>query len=138
LASGGTAEALGTKLGGDSAVLNATKWLKPEQGYYDVIVHGSPNTVGVHIGNEWLLVDHRSLATYIQKQADYGGSAVRLASCQTGACEAGFAQNLANKLGVSVMAPSDNLYVFPNGKTVIGPNQFTNTGEWKIFIPTKP
>jgi hypothetical protein len=83
-------------------------------------------------------MNHRSLATYIQKQADYGGSAVRLVSCKTGACEVGFAQNLANKLGVPVKAPTDNLHLFPSGKIVIGPNQFTNTGEWKIFTPTKP
>jgi hypothetical protein len=129
---------LGAKLGNDSAILNATKWLKAEQGYYDVVVHGNPNVVGVRAGDQWLLMDHRSLATYIQKQADYGGSAVRLASCQTGACDIGFAQNLANKLGVPVKAPTDKLYVFPSGSTVIGPNQFTNTGGWRIFVPTKP
>ena len=137
---GGNAEFinLGTKLGADDATIKAAKWLKPENGYYDVVVHGAPNTVAVRVGNEWQLVDHRALATYISKQADYARDSIRLASCQTGACDAGFAQNLSNKIGVPVIAPTDTLFVFPNGKTVIGPNQFTNSGKWRTFYPTKP
>jgi hypothetical protein len=134
-ASGGGPVSLGAKLGSDDATIKAAKWLKPQDGFYDVVVHGSPDTVAVRIGNEWQLVDQRSLSTYIGKQADYNGGAIRLASCQTGACEVGFAQNLANKMGVPVMAPTDTLFVFPNGKTVIGPNQFTNSGQWKTFYP---
>ena len=65
---------------------------------------------------------YRALATYISKQADCDRSSIRLASCQTGACDAGFAQNLSNKMGVPVIVPTDTLFVFPNGKTVIGPN----------------
>jgi hypothetical protein len=132
-----TIAALGAKLGNDAALLNAVKWLKPEAGFYDVVVHGSPDTVAVRIGDKWQLVSHRSLASYIAKQPDYSGGAIRLASCQTGACDAGVAQNLANKLGVPVMAPTDTLFVFPNGKTVIGPNHFTNSGQWKTFSPIK-
>ncbi|MGC4244094.1 MAG: hypothetical protein QM686_17935 [Herbaspirillum sp.] len=69
--------------------------------------------------------------------ADYGGGSIRLASCQTGACDIGFSQNLANKLGVPVTAPTDALFVFPNGRTVIGPNQFTNSGQWRTFYPVE-
>jgi hypothetical protein len=138
ITSGGTAIELGVKLGNDSALLSSVKWLKPEAGFYDVVVHGAPDTVAVRVGNKWQLVSHRSLASYITKQPDYNGGAIRLASCRTGACDAGFAQNLANKLGVPVMAPTDTLFVFPTGKIVIGPNQFTNSGQWKTFFPTKP
>lgn len=81
---------------------------------------------------------YRALVTYISKQADDSRGSIRLASCQTGACDAGFAQNLSNKIGVPVIAPTDTLFVFPNGKVVIGPNQFTNSGQWRTFYPTKP
>ena len=63
--------------------------------------------------------------------------AIRLISCSTGANTASFAQNLANKLGVKVKAPSDTLWVFPNGKMRIGPNRFMNTGHWVTYKPYK-
>jgi hypothetical protein len=131
---------LSAKLGNDDATLKAAQWLKPQKGFYDVIVHGAPDTVAVRISDsKWQTVNQRSLATYISKQADYKGGAIRLASCQTGAqlkhMMPSFAQNLANKMGVPVMAPTDTLFIFPDGKTVIGPNQFTNSGQWKIFYP---
>jgi filamentous hemagglutinin len=131
------AVALGTKLGNDTATLNAAKWLKEEPGFYDVVVHGNSQNVGLVVNGEFQLLDQRALATYIQKQPSYGGGSIRLASCETGACTAGFAQNLANKLGVPVKAPTDTLFVYPNGKVVIGPNPYTNSGEWKIFFPQK-
>ena len=62
---------------------------------------------------------------------------MRLISCSTGAKSDGIAQQLANKLGVNVLAPSDTLYIYPNGSTVIGPNSYTNTGNWTLFIPGK-
>ncbi|MBR6223220.1 MAG: hypothetical protein IKQ71_07265 [Lachnospiraceae bacterium] len=58
-------------------------------------------------------------------------------SCGTGKLNEGFAQNLANKMGVEVKAPSDTLWLFSNGKMVIGPTMYKNTGKWKIFYPKK-
>jgi hypothetical protein len=42
-----------------------------------------------------------------------------------------------NKMGVSVMTPSDTLYIYPNGQVVIGPNQFKNTGKWITYHPER-
>jgi len=78
-------------------------------------------------------MDHRSLAKYLKQDAGYAGGPIRLLSCGSGSAPNGFAQNLANKMGVEVMAPSDTIWAFPNGKLVIGPNQFSNTGCWNIF-----
>ena len=47
----------------------------------------------------------------------------------------GFAQNLANKMGVKVMTPSDTIWGFPSGKLTIGSKSYSNTGQWNIFIP---
>ena len=33
------------------------------------------------------------------------------------------------------MAPSDIIWAFPNGKLTIGPEQYSNTGQWNIFVP---
>lgn len=127
--------AVGTRLGNDEAVVTASRWVKPESGYYDVMLHGSPDRFWINRAGKWIDIDHRSLATFIKKQNDYGGRAIRLLSCQTGACEKGVAKNLANKLGVPVKAPTDTLYVYDGGKMVIGPNPSQNTGKWKVFMP---
>ncbi len=129
---------LGTKLGNDAATQNAAKWIKPVDNYYDVVVHGTTDSVAVLRNGEWVHLDQRALSTFIGKQSDYTGQSIRLVSCDTGALDAGFAQNLSRKLGVDVMAPTDTLFVFPNGRTVVGPNQFTNSGEWRVFTPKKP
>lgn len=68
--------------------------------------------------------DHRRLAKFLKSDCGYSKGDIRLISCSTGKEFKGFAQNLANKMGVSVMAPSDTLYIYPNGKVVIEPNQF--------------
>lgn len=38
-------------------------------------------------------------------------------------------------MGVEVMAPSDTIWAFPNGKLIIGSNPYSNTGHWNIFRP---
>jgi hypothetical protein len=86
---------------------------------------------------EWRLLDHRSLAKFLNQDGGYTGGAIRLLSCGTGSTADGFAQNLSNKMGVKVMAPSDTIWAFPSGRLTIGPNQFNNSGQWNIFIPRK-
>lgn len=125
------------KLGSDPGVMAASGWTKPEAGYYDVILHGLPDKFRVYTNGKWVDMDHRALARFIRKQYDYDGSSIRLLSCSTGACEAGVAKDLANKLGVPVKAPTDVLHVFSDGALSIGEDPFKNTGTWKIFKPGK-
>lgn len=35
------------------------------------------------------------------------------------------------------MALSDTIWAFPNGKLVIGPDAYTETGTWNFFKPHK-
>ncbi len=135
--------ATGRELGGSSAGEGelfgkyASK-AAPIDGYTDVIIHGAPpNKVGVMHNGEWVYLDQRSLANFLRQDAGYTGGAIRLLSCGTGSSPTGFAQNLANKMGVEVMAPSDTIWAFPNGRLTIGPDSFTNTGHWNIFLPGK-
>ena len=41
-------------------------------------------------------------------------------SCDTGACDAGFAQNLINKMGVPVQAPAELVWAYGNGRIAGG------------------
>lgn len=120
---------------GDSLAKFA-KAIKPESGYTDIVIHGTQERVAIMHNGKWEYLDQRRLATLMKRDRDlWKGKSIRLISCSTGADTAGFAQNLANKLGVKVKAPSDTLWVWPNGKMTIGPSQFKNTGHWVIYKP---
>lgn len=68
--------------------------------FFDVIAHGTPNSIQVQTDSGAVLVDQRVAARLIENSLGYVGQNIRLLSCSTEACETGFAQNLANKLGV--------------------------------------
>ena len=135
----------------DQFVINASKRqdINPNR-LLDVVAHGALNKIEVSIGGTRpILVDHRTAAKLIQQSPDYvKGQPIRLLSCSTGMCDTGFAQNLANKMGVSVQAPSNLVWAFPSGKMVVAPRRSTNPrsslygqpdlrniGEFKLFKP---
>lgn len=101
-----------------------------KEGYFDFAAHGTPKSVLYDNKNKNMSA--RELARVIEHDEKYHGEKVRLLSCSTGAVDDGFAQNLANALGVEVEAPTDVLLVYPNGKMKIG---YDGSGEMKIFKP---
>lgn len=90
--------------------------------YYDIGMHGDIDGVG--IGTESVNTSARDLARLIKSQEDYKPhQPVRLFACKTGIIsddEYCFAEELANALGVEVLAPSDLIYLMPHGKYRIG------------------
>ena len=135
----------------DSALVGKTKKgrdladvmpkVKKEPGYTDVAVHGAPDHISVYrkINGEEVEIPltHRNLAKFLKSDKGYIKGKVRLLSCNTGNSAGTFAQDLANKMGVKVMAPSDTLHIWPDGRMVIGPNPYVNSGKWLIFSPKK-
>lgn len=113
----------------------AAKWIKEEKGFTDVIIHGAPNNAFMMVKGKWEPLNQRQLSKMIKKDSGYKKGAIRLVSCSTGQHESGFAQNLANKMGVPVKAPTDTLWILPTGEMVIGKSQFSNTGKWKTYYP---
>ena len=57
-------------------------------------------------------VDHRTLATFIEKNG-WNGEQIRLISCSSGGSPTGVAKDLANKLGVKVKAPDNTIWIHP-------------------------
>lgn len=110
-------------------------------GYFDVIAHGTPNGIQITHNGQHMIVDHRTAARLIQNSDGYNGQAIRLLSCNTGALDNGFAQNLANKLNVEVYAPTNYLWSTPNGNYfVAGMNNsrlpdMNDVGTFKLFSP---
>ena len=124
-------------VGAGDDLARAAKWVKPQQGVFDVVVHGSDDAFHVLHNGSWVQVNQRSLATFMRGHG-YQGGPVRLLSCSSGACSNGVAQNLANKLGAPVTAPNGTLWIHPNGNLTIGTNPAVNSGSWFTFTPGAP
>ena len=107
----------------------------PLEGYFDVAMHGSPSEVafGSREGN----TDARLLASIIRHSEGYNGQDIRLLSCSTGKVTDGgycFAEELANALGVNVIAPNDLLYITPSGGLTVG---LSGEGQFEVYRPNQ-
>ena len=109
------------------------KHVIPVDHCFDVGMHGTPT--GVCFGTEKVNMSARLLANLIRHSEGYHGQKIRLLSCSTGETVHGgvcFVEELANALGVEVVAPNDILYISRNGLFQIG-----ESGEGK-FITYAP
>jgi hypothetical protein len=112
-------------------VAQYAKNVKAVEGYTDVFIHGTRDGKAfsvLHNGTH-VTLDQRQLATWLGKQGVNGD--VRLISCYSGMLDSGsVAQNLANKMGVKVMAPTNYITVHPNGM-LTAPSGTV----WKTLVP---
>ncbi len=67
---------------------------------------------------------------WIRRRSDYIGQDIRLLSCSTGALDDGVAQQVANKMGVKVLAPTTRVAVYEDGS-----HNLLDDGIWKVFSP---
>ena len=99
---------------------------------YTVSLGGTATVCGYYTVDAHSEEEARELARVIEHDDKYHGEKVRLLSCSTGAVDDGFAQDLANALGVEVEAPTDVLLVYPDGRMKIG---YDGSGKMKTFKP---
>jgi RHS repeat-associated protein len=100
-------------------------------GYFNVVTHANATSAYVVRGGDWAAISHRTLAQFIEGAPGYGGGPVRLIACEAGACATGLARNLANKMGVEVLAPTEKAFVDAGGN-------YWTTGSWLSFTPGRP
>ncbi|MFL6118748.1 hypothetical protein [Actinophytocola sp.] len=105
--------------------------VRPEPGQYTVDMHGGEDFV--RIGEDRLTAD--DLATLIEADPHWHGEPIRLLACETGQSANGFAQQLADRLGVTVYAPSDYLEITPDGEVLVGRPAQDSGGSWHITRP---
>ncbi|MFD0630429.1 hypothetical protein ACFQ9X_00925 [Catenulispora yoronensis] len=76
----------------------------PDPGYFSVTVHGDPDAVNGGVG----LLSARDLANLLRHTPEWADDKrpIRLLACNTGETDDGFAQQLADALGVEVKAPN--------------------------------
>jgi RHS repeat-associated protein len=98
------------------------------EGFFNVVTHADEHAPWVLRNGNWTRLSHRALAKFINRINGYTGGPIRLIACKAGACSTGLAQNLANKLGVRVLAPTEDAIVDAEGS-------FWTTGTWQLFVP---
>ncbi|AYF76581.1 hypothetical protein D7D52_25310 [Nocardia yunnanensis] len=103
------------------------------EGEHDVVVHG--DRFGKPTAEGGFEIDPQQIVDAIRNNPNYvEGTPVRLLSCHSGN-DIGWAQHVADELGVPVRAPSDLVGVraVPDSPAVVH-----DTGEWRTFHPTEP
>jgi hypothetical protein len=115
---------------------------KTLEGFTDVVGHGTATTMEVMHNGSKVQVTHRTMARLLEQQGVKAGDKIRLLSCSTGEISNGFAQGLAHKLGVEVLAPTKILWANEFGQlTVAGAKgtgrsiriNYNDLGKWKSF-----
>jgi hypothetical protein len=96
------------------------------KGVLDIVAHGATNGIQIMHNGKEIMIDSRMLSKIIKKNPQYKRVGVRLLSCNTGSSPNGFAQNLANKLGVPVTAPNKLLWSDAYGNTSVAARSKTN------------
>jgi hypothetical protein len=104
-------------LGKDKDVLLSLQRIKPETGWFDVIVHGTPDHFMVLHNGNWVAITHRDLYNYLKRMPGFADAAgVRLISCEAGLKD--LAENFAKKAKKKVRAANVKIGVTESGDIV--------------------
>jgi hypothetical protein len=114
-----------------SSLATMARNVKPTPGFHNVFMHGSAKTLAFKLNGQTIRLSVKMVKDAMIRTG-YKGGAVILNACKTGCLDEGVAQQLADELQESVMAPTSNV-VLGDGtiKVVQG-------GEWRTFLPTLP
>ena len=111
------------------------KKVKSIKGYEDVFIHGDADGFSIFDadGRQAARYTPRDFADILRQDPNYRGGDIRLCSCGTGAADSISAKTLAYQLGVNILAPSDTLWILPDGGLSIGAKPTSDTGKWILF-----
>lgn len=129
----------------DELIGNNFSLVKPIDKFTDFGIHGAPHKVDFtsRIGQETDFTA-KEFADMLRLNSSYPGGNIRLIACQTGKEEYGFASQLAEELGVKVMAPTEDVWIDDTGEMFISDNtvladlwydgyEVKETGRWRTF-----
>ena len=126
----------------DTPMFEAAQDVPPAPGQYTVDMHGDP--AAVYIGPDGLSAD--DLGTMLEHDPTWNGEPVRLFACETGQRDDGFGQQVADRLGLDVTAPTELAWSEADGTTYVtsqaGMDIYGNPiptippdGQWRVFHP---
>ncbi|MFR9756986.1 RHS repeat-associated core domain-containing protein, partial [Streptomyces sp. TR06-5] len=100
-------------------------------GHHDVVAHGTPDG---YLDLDEGLVNGGQIVDAVRNNPAYRGGCLRLLVCYSGRDTSGIAQQVANEMGVTVLAPTDMVGTAP----ALGAGQeprIANGGYWRKFLP---
>ncbi len=83
--------------------------------YLDIIAHGDSKTIIIKHNSGTATINHNAFARYLLATGGLTKKKIRLLSCNTGAKSHGFAQGLADRLKIEVLAPKGYVAVDNRG-----------------------
>ena len=122
----------------------------PLDGYEDIACHADPynfSFVDPEADETVQNVGARFIAKRIRESGKYNGGAIRLIACESGKYDDGIAQDFANEMGVTVLAPTKIVYTNSQGFMVLADDDFEaiellrqatekwNPDGWRVFEP---
>jgi hypothetical protein len=109
--------------------------LPPFSGEYTVDMHGAADHVAVGADS----FDAGQLSELVRADRGWNNQPVRLFSCETGRGDRPIAQELANRLGVDVTAPTEMVWSNHAGDYFVAPATWRTIGGTKVLLPgTRP
>ena len=104
----------------DQFSLNIKKRKDVDPGdYLDIIAHGSSKFITINYNGNTVTISHNAFARYLLAKGVLTKKKIRLLSCNTGLISHGFAQGLADKLNMEVLAPKGYVAVDNRGKYAV-------------------
>ena len=98
----------------------------PIEGYEDIVCHADSHSFSFQdpdTGEIFEEITAKEMAEQIRKSGKYKGGSIRLIACESGAVENGIAQQLADELGVVVLAPKKMVFLDSEGNMVVADNE---------------
>ena len=127
--------------------------IKPLDGYDDFVCHATADTFLIYSGKDEIEMPAKEYAEHIKASSSFHNRPIRIISCQSGEKDDGAAQQLANELGVNVLAPTEEVSVDEDGRMFVSNNDvlaelwleadddikqyIKETGKWVVFEPQK-
>ena len=123
---------LSTYVSSSDDISRYAKNIKPIAGFEDVVIHGNETGFEIRDKNGITAAEYtpREFAEILRSDPNYHGGNIRLISCNTGSEGAIAANALAKQLGINILAPTDVVVIYPDGKLKVG---FKGDGKWVMF-----
>ena len=117
----------------DAGFRNAASDVPMFPGEYVLDLHGTPDSVQLANTGVNYELNAQEFAEVVRQSTEWSGQPIRLFSCDTGRNAGGFAQKLANELGVPVRAPTTPVWsVGGRGTPIVSDVEWKQVGgQWR-------
>ncbi len=105
--------------------------------YLDIVAHGSSKSICIQHNGRTVTLSHNAFARLLKESDKLTKKKIRLLSCNTGSISRGFAQGLADRLNIEVLAPQGYVAVDKHGNYAAYKGHFATSNGRSILILDK-